>query len=149
MPFDNYILTQELGFNPEYRIHYVRVYQDVICYWRKKFIEFYHKQKQANLLKDIDRYSAWDLLLYNYNQNDAYVFLYDRKAKCYIQPDFKELENIDKNRLEKQWKGICSVIEEMQLFQADLVLSDGSRKPIGDLLEAGREVNNILAGEVK
>jgi len=142
--FNNPILTKALGLNPDSRIDTQRVYQDVIVYWRRKFIDFYYKQKKAGFLNEVDRYRAWDSMLYSYNQNDAYVFLYDRKVKCYLQPGFNELENMDKQRLERQWRGIGTVIEEMQLFDARLILPDGTRKPIGELLEAGRDVNRLL-----
>jgi len=142
--FNNPILTEAVGLDPYSRIDTSRVYQDVICYWRKRFIQDYYKWKKAGQLDGLDRYRAWDLLLYNYNQNDAYVFLYDPKLKCYLQPGFDELEKMDKRRLDRQWKGIGTVIEEMQLFEARLILPDGTRKPIGELLEAGHDFNNLL-----
>ena len=144
VPFNNPILTEEVGLDPYSRIDTARVYQDVILYWRRKFIEFYYKHKEAGLLDGVDAYASWDLLLYNYNQNDAYVFLFDRKMKQYIQPGFDELEVMDKKRLNRQWKGINTVIDEMKLFKAQLILSDGSKKPVTDLLKAGKSVDKLL-----
>jgi len=144
VPFNIPILTEALGLDPYSRVDVARVYQDVILYWRKKFIEFYFKQKKAGFLDKLNCYESWDMLLYNYNQNDAYVFLFDRGLNCYLQPGFKELENMDKQRLNRQWKGIHTVIDEMSLFNAKLVLPDGSRKPVSDLLNAGKDVDKLL-----
>jgi hypothetical protein len=141
--FNNPILTEVVGLDPFSRIDTSRVYQDVIVYWRKKFIDYYYKQKEAGLLDNLDSNTAWDILILNYNQNDSYVFLYDRKLGYYIQPSFDELEKIDKKRLEHQWKGICTVINEMQLFNARL-LTNGIQKPVGELIEAGKSFDNLL-----
>jgi len=144
--FNNPILTEAVGLDPMSRNDCNKVYQDVICYWRNGFIEYYKNMKKAGRLEGYDCYQAWDNMLYNYNQNDAYVFLYDRKLGCYLQPGFKELENMDRKRLERQWHGIGTVIEEMQLFDASLVLSSGERVPIKELLKAGKKVDGLLDG---
>jgi hypothetical protein len=143
-PFNIPILTEGLGLDSESRTDTSNVYHTVILYWRKKFIEFYKKQRKLEKLKDMDRYRAWDTMLYNYNQNDAYVFLYKRKTGSFIQPSFHELENMDRKRLNRQWKGIGTVIEEMQIMDARLMLPDGSTKSIDELLEAGKDVDKLL-----
>jgi len=141
------LLTKELGLNPDSFSDRNQVYS-CILYWRNKFKEFYEKQKKIGTIDNMNRYEAWDTMLYNYNLNDAYVFLsrYDKEMNCYyfVQPGFDMLENMDKRRLNKQWKGIQTVIEEMQLQDARLILSDGSRKPINELLEAGEHVSELL-----
>jgi len=141
------ILTEELGLNPDSFSDRNNVYR-CILYWREKFKDFYEKQKRIGTIDNMNRYEAWDTMLYNYNQNDAYVFLskYDKELRChyFVQPGFDMLENMDKRRLNKQWKGIKTVIEEMQLQDARLILSDGSRQPITELLEAGKNVTELL-----
>jgi len=140
-------LCEELGMNPDSRTDYQKIY-GVIKSWRDGFISKYNKMKEAGALNDMTRYEAWDIMLHNYNKNDAYVFLsiYDKEGDCryFIQPSFLDLEDMDKKRLERQWNGIMTVIKEMQILDARLVLPDGSRKPITELLEAGNDVNKLL-----
>lgn len=142
--FNNPILTEAIGLNPESRSDTQAVYQTVICSWRKHFIDLYKKWKKAGLLDGKNPNDAWDIMTYNFNQNDAYIFLYDRETGYYKQPDFSEIETMDRGRLEKQWKGIGTVIDEMMVCNAQLILSDGTRKPITDLLKAGTKVDRLL-----
>lgn len=140
-------LCGQIGLKPDSFSDRNKVY-GAIVYWRTKFISFYNKWKKAGKLKDMDRYQAWDIMLFNYNQNDAYVFLskFDKKTKAsyFIQPGFNELENMDRSRIEKQWKGIGTIINEMQIEDARLVLPDGSREPIDKLLKAGKSFDKLL-----
>ena len=141
------ILTDEIGLDSNNYNDRTKVYNHIV-YWRNKFKDFYFKQKKAGVIDDMNRYEAWDTMLYNYNQNDAYVFLskYDTENRChyFVQPGFDMLENMDKQRLNKQWKGIQTIMDEMKLEDARLILSDGTRKPISDLLEAGKNVGELL-----
>lgn len=142
------ILCEELGFDPDNRHHYAKVYQGVIVYWRKKFLEFFEKSKKTGKLEGKNRYKAWECMIRNYNQNDAYVFLskFDKKyrVKYFVQPGFDMLENMDRKRLERQWKGIGSIVDEMQMEDARLVLPDGTRKPVQELIEASKKINDLL-----
>lgn len=143
-PFNNPYLTEQLGLNPILRTDCSKVYQDVISYWRKKFIDEYRKYKKDGKLDGLNRYDAWDVMLYNYNQNDAYVFLFDRSTGSYVQPDFDELEEMDKFRLEQKWKGITSIISEMQLVDAQLIIPSGEKRPVSELLNASKKVGKLL-----
>jgi len=147
-PFNSPYLTEQLGLNPISRIDCSKIYQDVISYWRKKFIDEYRKYKKDGKLYGLTRYEAWDVMLDNYNKNDAYVFLsdYDPDAKVhyFTQPSFHKVERMDMDRLEKQWRGIKTVVEEMQTYDAQLVLSDGKREPVSSLLKAGRRIDGLL-----
>ena len=144
LPFDTPYLTEQLGLNPDSRLDVKRVYNDVIKYWRIKALEKFKEWKEAGLFpNDKNRYEIWNNFLYNCNQNDFYVFLYDWKLKCFMQPDFGKLERMDKRRLEKQWKGVCSIIEEMKLYDAHLLIN-GQQKPITELLEAGKKFQKLL-----
>lgn len=147
--FDIPLLTQQLGLDPNYRIHYQRVYNQVIKYWRKKAIEKFREWKESGLLpSNKNRYELWDIFTFNCNQNDFYIFLYDWKRKCFMQPGFDKLERMDKIRLEKQWKGICSIIEEMQVYDAHLLIN-GTQKPITELIDAGKKFQNLLKISLK
>lgn len=142
------MLCEELGLNPDSRSDYNKVYS-VILSWRNGLIDYYNKQKTIGTLIGMDRYEAWDVMLGNYNKNDAYVFLstHDKETniKYFIQPSFDMLENMDIKRIEKQWKGIKTMLEEMQTVGAQLKLSDGSRQPVTKLLKAGRKVDSLLS----
>ena len=141
------ILCEELGLNPDSRKDYNKVYNEIKIQ-RNGLILLYKKWKKLGKLKGMNCYVAWNIMLKNYNQNDKYVFLskYDKKIKCnyYIQPSFYELEEMDRNRLNNQWKGIISVMDEMKTVGAQLVLSDGKREPVENLLKAGKKVDNLL-----
>jgi len=145
--FDVPMLCKQIGLNPDSRSDYNKVYS-IILSWRNGFIDFYNKLKITGMLDGMNRYEAWDTMLDNYNKNDAYVFLskYNKKEKVkyFIQPGFVELESLDKKRLEKQWKGIGTVIDEMLVFDARLILPDGSRKSVSELLKAGKKVDKLL-----
>ena len=142
------MLCNELGMNPDSRSDYNKVY-GVILSWRNGLIDYYNKQKKIGMLDGMNRYEAWDVMLNNYNKNDAYVFLsqYDKTAniKYFIQPSFDMLENMDIKRIEKQWRGIKTVLEEMQTVDAQLKLPDGSRQPVTKLLKAGKKVDTLLS----
>ena len=145
--FDIPLLCKELKLNPDSRNDYNKVYSNILS-WRNGFIEKYKEYKTAGQLIGLNKYEAWDTMLDNYNKNDAYIFLskYDPDAKvhCFIQPSFHEIERMDMNRLEKQWRGIKTVVEEMHVYDAQLVLSDGKRKPVDTLLKAGKKVDGLL-----
>lgn len=145
--FDVPYLCEQIGMNPAFVSDRNKVYGGIL-YWRSRFINEYYKWKKAGKFEGKNRYDAWAVMLHNYNQNDAYVFLskWDKKLKTryYIQPSFYELEAMDRKRLEKQWKGIGTIIEEMMLFDARLILPSGERKPIRELLEAGKSVGELL-----
>jgi hypothetical protein len=145
--FDVPYFAKQLGLNPDSRSDYIKAY-NIILYWRNKFIKFYYKNKKAGLLDNLNANTAWDLLLYNYNQNDAYVFLFNRSMGYFIQPDFSELEKLDKERLEKQWQGIKTVIDEMCIYDATLLVG-GTQKHINELISAGKQVDMLLDGESK
>ena len=142
-PFDIPMLTEKLGMNPDSRHDTSRVYQDVILYWRDKAIQYYKDLRKAGYLDDLDRFYAWNVLTYNYNQHDAYVFLFDDKLHCYMQPDLKELEVMDKRRLQKQWSGILSVMDDMKVCEVNL-LAGGMQKPVAELEVAGKRVTALL-----
>lgn len=150
VPFNIPYLCEEIGMNPDSVSDRNKLYGSIL-YWRCRFKEEYDKAKKIGKLKDMDRYQAWNTMLFNFNQNDSYVFIskYDKKLKMhyFIQPSFYELEEMDRKRLNKQWKGIGTIIEEMQLEDARLVLPDGERKPISELLEAGKQINKLLLKE--
>lgn len=143
-PFDTPLLAKELGMDPDSRSDCSELYNSVIKYWRDKGIEQFKKWDSLGIIpKDRDRYTRWDIFLYNYNQNDAYIFLFDNENKYYVQPGFDELERMDKKRLQRQWKGIGTVIEEMIAYDNRLLI-DGSQMPITELLNAGKEVDALL-----
>ena len=128
-------LCSELGLNPDSRSDCNKIYSGCILYWRNNFVKKYKEWKKVGKLSGMDRHEAWRIMLYNFNQNDAYVFLsrWDRKlnGKYYYQPlSLSELEKMDRARLDKQWKSLGTIIDEMGLMEAKLVLPDGSRKPI-------------------
>ena len=56
---------------------------------------------------------------------------------------------MDIKRIDKQWKGIKTVIEDMQTVGARLVLSDGSREPVTKFLKASRKVDSLLSHDDK
>ena len=145
--FNTPFLVEQLGLNPDNKKHYDSVYSTVICYWRNHFIKYYKECKKNGDLEGLDRYKAWTVMLYNFNMNDAYVFLFEPKKGYYIQPSFAELEEMDKVRLQKQWKGILTVIDEMQTIDANVLLDSGKEIPVKDLLKAGKKVDNLLDGE--
>jgi len=144
------MLCDELGLDPDSRKDYNNVY-GVILSWRNGLIDYYNKQKTIGMLIGMNRYEAWDTMLDNYNKNDAYAFLsrYDKesKVKYFIQPSFDELESMDIKRIDKQWKGIKTVLEEMQTYDAQLVLSDGERKPVSSFLKASKRIDGLLGDE--
>lgn len=144
IPFNVPYLAKELGKDPDSRNDCAEIYNSVIKYWRDKGIETFKKWIAVGVIPpDKDRYIRWDVFLYNYNQNDAYIFLYDSQNKYYIQPGFDELERMDKKRLQHQWNGILTVIDEMITYDNRLLI-DGIQKPITDLLKAGQDVNKLL-----
>lgn len=146
-PFDTPMLAQALGMDPDSRSDCSRVYTSIIKYWRDEAIIQFRKWVKVGIIPlDKDRYSRWDIFLYNYNQNDAYIFLFDTKNKYYIQPSLDELERMDKKRLQRQWQGILTVIDEMKTYDNRLLL-DGVQKPITELIEAGRGVDLLLDGK--
>ena len=142
-PFDIPMLTECLNMNPDSRRDTSRIYQDVIVYWRNKAIEYYKDLRKAGYLDSVDRFYAWNILTYNYNQHDAYVFLWDDNLRCYMQPGLEELEIMDKRRLQKQWHGILTVMDEMKEYDAKLLIG-GVQKAVGELEEASRPVNILL-----
>ena len=146
-PFTIPLLTEYLGLNPDSRKDTAMVYQDVILYWRKKALEYYNVLKKLGYLDNVNHYEAWDILLYNYNQSDAYVFLFDDDRSSYIQPNMKELEEMDRERIKKQWDGILSVMDEMKVEDA-LFLTDGVQLPVAELEQAGKKFDGLL-GEAK
>lgn len=147
-PFTIPLLTQYLGYNPDSRHDTNMVYTDVVLYWRNKAIEYYDVLKKYGLLNNMDHYQAWDVLLENYNNNDAYVFLYDDNRGSYIQPDMDELEQMDRKRLKKQWGGILSVMDEMKKIEA-LFLTNGIQLPVDRLQEAGQRFDGLLSNNKK
>jgi len=142
------LLCNELGLNPDSRTDYNKVYGNIVS-WRKGFIETYKKWKKLGLLDDMDKYEAWNTMLSNYNKNDAYVFLseYDTDVQVhyFIQPSFHKIERMDMSRLEKQWKGIKTIVEEMQTYDAQLVLTSGDRESVTKLLKASKNVDKLLS----
>ena len=135
--------AKELGMDPDSRSDCSEVYNS-LKYWRDNGIKQFKKWEAVGIIpKDRERYTRWDIFLYNYNQNDAYIFLYDNENKYYIQPGFDELERMDKKRLQRQWKGIGTVIEEMIIYDNRL-LTDGIQVPITELLDAGKQVDSLL-----
>lgn len=144
VPFDTPLLAKELGMNPDSRTDCAEIYNSVIKYWRDKGIETFKKWMDVGVIpKDKDRYVRWDIFLYNYNQNDAYIFLYDNNNGYYIQPGFDELERMDKKRLQHQWNGILTIIDEMITYDNRLLI-DGVQRPVTDLLKAGKEMDGLL-----
>lgn len=140
-------LTEEIGMKPDSRKDCSYVY-NVLLRWRKAFIESYQKYKRAGQLDGMDRYEAWDTMLFNFNQNDMYVFLFDKKTGSFLQPSFDILEKMDKKRLQKQWKGINTVIEEMIIEDARLLTEHGIKSPI-DLLRGGKKITELLKGKIE
>jgi len=141
-------LCDQLGLNPDSVNDRRKVY-GCILYWRNHFISDYRKEKKAGMFDGMDRHEAFRTAMLNFNRNDAYVFLskWDRKSrgKYYYQPlSLAELENMDRARLINQWKGLVSVMDEMRLEEADFVLTDGTRTPISNLLDAGKKVDRLL-----
>jgi len=142
-PFTIPLLTEYLGYNPDSRHDTTMIYTDVILYWRKKALEYYTVLKKLGFLDTVNHYEAWDIFLYNYNQSDAYVFLFDDDRSSYIQPNMKELEEMDRERIKKQWDGILNVMDEMKLEDA-LFLTDGIQLPVDELERAGKKFNGLL-----
>jgi len=143
-PFTIPLLTEYLGLNPDSRKDTAMVYQDVILYWRKKALEYYTVLKKLGFLNNVNHYIAWDIFLHNYNQSDAYVFLFDDERNSYIQPDMIKLERMDRSRIKKQWDGILNVMDEMKVEDA-LFLTDGVQLPIAELKQAGKKFNGLLS----
>jgi len=142
-PFTIPLLTEYLGYNPDSRHDTTMVYQDVILYWRKKALEYYNVLKKLGFL-NVNHYEAWDIFLYNYNQSDAYVFLFDDERSSYIQPDMIKLERMDRSRIKKQWDGILNVMDEMKVEDA-LFLTDGVQCPVAELEQAGKKFDGLLS----
>jgi len=143
-PFTIPLLTEYLGYNPDSRHDTNMVYNDVIIYWRKKALQYYTILKKLGFLNNINHYEAWDILLYNFNQHDAYVFLFDDERSSYIQPDMIKLERMDRERIKKQWNGILSIMDEMKETEA-LFLTDGVQRPVAELEQAGKKFNGLLS----
>ena len=142
-PFTIPLLTEYLCLNPDSRKDTAKVYQDVILYWRKKALEHYNVLKKLGFLNSMNHYEAWNRFLYNFNQSDAYVFLFDDERGSYIQPNMMELEAMDRERIKKQWNGILSVIDEMKETEA-LFLTDGIQLPVDKLEKAGKQFDGLL-----
>jgi hypothetical protein len=141
--FDVPFLAKELGMNPDSRADCAKVYS-VIKYWRDKGIETFKHWVAIGIIPPGEtRYIRWDVFLLNYNRNDAYIFLYDYDNEYYIQPGFDELERMDKKRLQHQWNGILTIIDEMQVYDTRLLI-DGTQKPVTELLKAGKNVDMLL-----
>lgn len=143
-PFTVPALSMALGMNPDSRDDCTKIYGG-LKYWRDKAVEKFKKMVDQGILpRDADRYQRWDSFLLSYNNNDAYVFLFNRETGTYFQPNFKELEEMDRVRLSRQWHGILTVIDEMIVYDAQLALSDGSKHPVRDLIDAGESVDRLL-----
>lgn len=143
-PFTIPLLTEYLGLNPDSRKDTAKVYQDIILYWRKKALEHYNALKKLGFLNSMNHYEAWDSFLYNFNQSDAYVFLFDDERGSYIQPDMIKLERMDRSRIKKQWDGILSIMDEMKETEA-LFLTDGVQLPVAELKQAGKKFDGLLS----
>jgi len=143
-PFTVPFLTEQLGLNREKSKDVNLVYRDVICYWRKKAIKsFIDIKKQGGFPKGKTRNEIWDIFLRNLNQNDIYVFLFDHDCGYYVQPNFSELENLDRTRLIKQWKGIKTVLDEMDIYDARVLL-DSKPKKVEELRDTGEKFDKAL-----
>ena len=146
--FDVPYLCHELGLNPDSVTDRRKVY-GCILYWRNKFTETYDQKKLLGELDGKTPEDAWEHMIYNFNQNDAYFFLSTKDKEThtdyFFQPlAFAELEEMDGKRLRKQWAGSPRVMSEMKLMGVNLVLPDGSRMPISDLLDAGKNMDRLL-----
>lgn len=90
-----------------------------------------------------NRFEKWENGLKSYNANDAFV-LFSRREKGkpphFIQPSFAEIERIDKTRLNKQMKGIITILEEMKEFDRHLLPADRSVTP---MLEDSKKLEQV------
>ena len=143
-PFTIPLLTEYLGYNPDSRKDTAMVYRDVILYWRRKALEYYTILKKLGFFNNVDHYKKWNILLENYNNSDAYVFLFDDERGSYIQPDMFKLERMDRSRIKKQWDGILNVMDEMK-EEGALFLTDGVQLPVDELERAGKKFNGLLS----
>lgn len=138
-------LMIDLSLNPDSKSKYHQVYS-TIKNMRKGMIDFYISNmpsldNHGNPIKSKNRYERWDILMYNYNTGTipSFFLLFDRKQNSFIQPNFIQLEKMDKKRLENLAKGLVSIIEEMKEFDVRL-----EGRPAKDMLKVHEKYQKVF-----
>jgi hypothetical protein len=121
-----------VGYDPENRHHRMKVY-NVIAYWRKKAREVWDYAIENGKIKARAFAQTWGAFLNYYNKNfKAFYLLYDPKDKVYYQPNFSAKERLDQKRMERQAKGLKTVLAEMVDFDESLIVTG---RPIREALQ--------------
>lgn len=131
-----------LNYDPDNIHDRQEVYQKTICYWRKHFVPVFKFWLDIGDIKGEDRFEKWEIALANYNKHDAYVLFSrrERKNTYFIQPSFEEIEQMDHKRLNRQMKGILTILTEMKLYDARLL---PSKREVTDMLEDSKKFEQV------
>ncbi|VUT24974.1 MAG: hypothetical protein MOIL_00787 [Candidatus Methanolliviera sp. GoM_oil] len=129
-------LIMAIEYDPDDRHDRIKVY-NVIAYWREKAKDVWDYLVEAGKIPDGKFAERWKNFLDYYNENySAFYLLYDSSPKAYFQPDFSEKESLDQIRIRKHAKALKTVLEEMGIFDEELLVTGGS---IREAMQATKE----------